>query len=100
MTGFMTHDEASDLAAQRLVISGRVQGVGFRDSCRRRAEQLGLAGWVRNCGDGTVEAVVEGSVDQVAAIRSWCETGPGQARVDGVEVSDEEPTGLDGFEVR
>ena len=96
----MSHDEASGLTAQRLLISGRVQGVFFRDSCRREADQLGVAGWVRNRGDGTVEAVVEGSVDQLAAIRSWCETGPPQARVDGVEVSDEEPSGLAGFEIR
>jgi acylphosphatase len=86
---------------RRIVISGRVQGVFFRDSVRARAEALGLAGWVRNRDDGTVEAVFEGNGDAVAAALSWCETGPPRARVDGVVVGDDaSEEELRGFTVR
>jgi acylphosphatase len=81
-------------------VSGRVQGVFFRDSTRREAERRGVAGWVRNCGDGTVEAVFEGPSDAVAALVDVCRAGPGHADVREVDVEPEEPEGLRGFEVR
>lgn len=85
---------------RRVVVHGRVQGVWFRDSTRREAERLGVAGWVRNTAGGTVEAVFEGPRAAVEAIVAWCCTGPPDARVSEVEVRDEPPEGLVGFAVR
>jgi acylphosphatase len=86
--------------AQRVVVHGRVQGVFFRDSTKQEAERRGVAGWVRNRDDGTVEAVFEGSPEAVAALTEWCESGPSRADVDRVEVVPADPFGLRGFEVR
>jgi acylphosphatase len=85
---------------RRCVVSGRVQGVFFRDSTRRQAEKAGVAGWVRNREDGTVEAVFEGGDDAVAQIVDWVREGPGHADVERVDVTEEEPEGLSGFQVR
>ena len=82
------------------MVSGRVQGVWFRDACRREAEARGLAGWVRNCADGKVEAVFEGPPDSVEALVTWCATGPPHARVVRVERFEELPTGASGFSIR
>ena len=84
----------------RALVSGRVQGVFFRDSTQEKAEALGLSGWVRNLPDGRVEAVFEGSEDRVAEMISWCEEGPPMASVEEVSTEQEEPEGLAGFEVR
>jgi len=70
----------------RLVIHGRVQGVFFRDSMRRQAENLAVCGWVRNSSDGTVEAVVHGEPAAVDAIVRWAQHGPQHAQVVGVEI--------------
>lgn len=83
-----------------MVAAGRVQGVFFRDSCRRQAAQRAVAGWVRNREDGRVEAVFEGGPDDVAAMVDWMRHGPDRAHVDEVETVDEEPEGLTGFRVR
>jgi acylphosphatase len=85
---------------RRLVAHGRVQGVFFRDSVRRRAHAAGIAGWVRNRADGAVEAVLEGPADAVALVESFFRRGPRSAEVEFVEVSDEVPVGLGRFEVR
>jgi acylphosphatase len=85
---------------RRVVVQGRVQGVFFRDSTRRQAERMGVAGWVRNRADGKVEAVFEGDDDAVTQIIDWVREGPGHAEVERVEVADEEPEGLSGFQVR
>jgi acylphosphatase len=85
---------------RRVVAHGFVQGVFFRDSTRQRARQHGVAGWVRNTQDGTVEAVFEGPEDAVERLTAFMRRGPSGARVDGVEVVDEEPEGLSGFSVR
>jgi acylphosphatase len=85
---------------RRVVVTGRVQGVFFRDSVRRRATAHGVAGWVANRYDGAVEAVLEGDEDGVRAVIAFCRQGPSRADVDRVEVTDEEPEGLDGFDVR
>ena len=85
---------------RRVVVHGLVQGVFFRDTVRRRALELGVAGWVRNTWDGTVEAVLEGSPDTVERLVDLCHEGPSGARVDRVEVSEEDPEGLSGFAVR
>jgi acylphosphatase len=85
---------------KRVVVLGRVQGVYFRDTCRRAAADASVAGWVRNLSDGTVEAVFEGEPDGVRRMVDWAHTGPVRARVDSVEVFDEEPEGLSGFRLR
>ena len=84
----------------RVVVRGYVQGVWFRQSCRRRAVELGLAGSVRNRADGTVEAVFEGPEEDVAKAVAWCRIGPPAAEVTGIEVVEETPTGSSGFSVR
>lgn len=85
---------------RRVVVSGRVQGVFYRDSCRREARRLGVAGWVRNRSDGTVEAVFEGEPQPVEAMIDWARSGPPQAAVRHLEVYEEAPQSLAGFEVR
>ena len=86
------------MTARRLVISGRVQGVGYRDWLLREATRLGLRGWVRNRADGTVEAVVAGSEDAVAAVIAACRGGPMLARVDAIDESPAEVPETDRFE--
>jgi acylphosphatase len=90
----------ANLTARRLVVHGRVQGVFYRDSCRRQAASLGVCGWVANEHDGTVRVHVEGEPDAVRGLVEWCRTGPPRAEVRGVEVTDAEPEGLTAFEVR
>jgi acylphosphatase len=85
---------------KRVVVHGRVQGVFFRDSTRQRAEAAGVAGWVTNRPDGTVEAVFEGEDDAVEALVAFMRDGPRGAEVERVDVTDEEPEGLTGFDVR
>ncbi|GIU94036.1 MAG: acylphosphatase [Gaiellaceae bacterium] len=85
---------------RRVVISGRVQGVYFRDTVRRAALAAGVSGWVRNNRDGTVEAVLEGEPEAVDRVVAVCRTGPPGARVDHVAVSEESPEGLRGFTIR
>jgi acylphosphatase len=72
----------------RVVIEGWVQGVGFRAECRHEAQRLGLAGWVRNRGDGSVEALFSGPAPAVDEMLRWCEHGPANAEVSGVEVTE------------
>jgi acylphosphatase len=88
-----------ELTARRVVVEGRVQGVFFRDSCRREAVARDVAGWVRNRAGGRVEALFEGDPDAVEAMIDWCRRGPPAARVDRVEVSAEPPQRLSGFAI-
>jgi acylphosphatase len=90
----------SSRSRRRIVVHGHVQGVFFRDSIRRRAEQEGVSGWVRNRADGTVEAAFEGDPERIARLVAFCERGPRGARVERVERFDEESEGLTGFQVR
>ena len=85
---------------RRVVVHGRVQGVFFRDSTRRLAQQHEVAGWVSNRPDGTVEAVFEGEVDAVERLVAFAQKGPRGAGVERVDVFDEDPEGLSGFGVR
>lgn len=87
------------MSRRHVVVTGRVQGVGFRDSMRREAERLGLAGWVRNLPDGNVEAAFEGSAEAVERLTDWCYHGPPGARVMSVVPRDEPPEGLSGFRI-
>ena len=82
------------------VVSGRVQGVGFRWSARAEAQRLGVSGWVRNLPDGTVEAEVEGDEGAVNGMLAWLHHGPPGARVSGVETEALPAGGATGFEVR
>ncbi|MCD6371499.1 MAG: acylphosphatase [Candidatus Aenigmarchaeota archaeon] len=82
-------------------IFGKVQGVGFRVSTKMMAKTLGIKGWIRNCEDGSVEAVFEGKESSVEKILEWCKRGPPLARVDGVEVKEEKYKGeFRNFEIR
>ena len=83
----------------RVVVSGRVQGVFFRDSCREQARALGVGGWVRNRADGTVEGELEGPGAAVDRLVAWCRAGPPRARVDAVDVSSVEAVGDARFRV-
>ncbi len=85
---------------RHVVVRGQVQGVFFRASCEQEARRLGIAGWVGNRPDGAVEASFEGSDDAVAAMLMWTKHGPPHARVDSVEVTDDQPTGERTFEAR
>ncbi len=77
-----------------------MQGVGFRISLAHAAGSRGVAGWVRNRPDGTVEAVLEGSSEAVDAVVRWCEHGPRGAVVEGVSIEAAQAEGLDGLEIR
>jgi acylphosphatase len=87
-------------ARKRVRAHGRVQGVFFRDTLRRAAQREGVAGWAINRSDGTVEAVLEGEEEAVGRLVELCRSGPGHANVERLEVADEDPEGLAGFEIR
>ena len=84
----------------RVWARGHVQGVFFRAEARARAESLGVAGWIRNAEDGSVEAVFEGDRERVESMVDWCRRGPAGAQVDELEVEPEEPDAEQGFRVR
>ena len=83
----------------RAIVSGRVQGVFYRDSCRQMARRLGVRGSVRNRHDGAVEVVAEGDRDAVDALLVWCREGPPRANVTGLAITDEPPIGESSFRV-
>lgn len=88
------------MVRRRVLVSGKVQDVFFRDSTQRQAERAGIAGWVRNTPDSRVEAVFEGDRDAVERMVAWCGEGPDSADVADVEAYNEQPEGLSGFTVR
>lgn len=90
----------TELQRKRVVAHGRVQGVYFRDSVRRRAESFGVSGWVSNRDDGTVEAVFEGPEGAVDSMVEYCRQGPGRASVERLEVFEEPHGHIAGFQVR
>ena len=79
------------LEARRFLVRGRVQGVGFRWFVEREAHILGIAGWVRNNHDGSVEVLAQGTRDQLSGLHSRLREGPSAARVDAVDVSEANP---------
>ena len=91
---------AADLVRRHVILTGRVQGVFFRDSLRRRAQTRGVAGWARNRPDGSIEAVFEGPETEVIGMLVYSREGPPQAHVETMTSSSEEPEGLSGFSVR
>jgi acylphosphatase len=88
-----------DRIRRRVVAHGRVQGVWFRESARRRAEQLGVSGWVRNRPDGAVEAELEGPAEPVEVLVRWFAHGPPDARVDRLDVDELPVRGERGFAI-
>ena len=86
--------------ARRVLVTGIVQGVFFRDSCRRQARAAGVSGWVRNRADGRVEALFEGPPAAVDRMVAWCRQGPPRASVEHVDISDEDLSGAEGFRLR
>lgn len=90
----------TDVAAREVVVHGRVQGVFFRGSCQREAQQRRLTGWVTNEPDGSVRAWFEGALADVEAMCDWCRHGPPGARVERVVAVDRDPGGLHRFDVR
>ncbi len=90
----------ADSTAREVVVHGRVQGVFFRDSCRREAARHGVHGWVRNEPDGSVRAHLQGPGEAVERLLAWMHQGPPHAAVEAVEVRDAQPAPVEGFEVR
>lgn len=88
------------MVRKHVVVHGHVQGVFFRDTASRQASTRGVAGWVRNRADGTVEAVFEGEADAVDAMVAFCGEGPRGATVERVDVTEQHPEGLSGFQIR
>jgi acylphosphatase len=84
----------------RFTVSGRVQGVYFRQSTREQAERLNLSGWVRNLADGRVEGLAHGAPAALEALRAWLQRGPAAARVDALEWQSDGEIPPAGFEVR
>lgn len=84
----------------RVIVSGSVQGVGYRYTARMIADEVGVTGWIRNRRDGTVEAEVEGGSDRVDEMLAWMAEGPPGSRVESATVTDAAPRGDRGFEVR
>jgi acylphosphatase len=91
--------EGEETIRRHVWVDGRVQGVWFRETCRRLATQLHVVGWVRNRPDGRVEAVFEGSPGAVNQLVRWCRSGPPRADVRDVQVVEEPPVGEGGFSV-
>lgn len=85
----------------RVHVRGLVQGVYYRLTMQKTAIMHGVSGWVRNVEDGSVEAVIEGDSENVARVIKWCSGGPDEARVDGIDTHDEDPTGeFTSFDIR
>ncbi len=99
MTGESSPSSRSAKIRRRVLVSGEVQGVWFRDSCQVEARRLGVSGTVRNLADGRVEAVIEGFPDDVNELANWCQHGPTRARVTEIRVTNEPAEGLVGFRI-
>ena len=92
--------QAHEIRAARFVVHGRVQGVFFRAATRQQARLLGLAGWVRNLEDGSVEGMAQGPAGALAQMRKWLERGPELARVLKLEWNEVTEQDCSGFEIR
>lgn len=96
----MSASGEDSIFAQRVLVEGRVQGVGFRWHMRLEARSLGLSGWVRNLDDGRVEAHIEGRRESADELLEWMASGPSGAAVESLEVDESTPTGSPYFEIR
>ena len=99
MTHRARHDRTVSEVRCRAIVTGRVQGVFYRDSCQQMARRFGVRGSVRNRSDGTVEVVAEGPRDAVERFLEWCRVGPPRANVIGMTITDETPIGETSFRV-
>jgi acylphosphatase len=88
------------MVTRQIRVKGRVQGVGFRYALRDQARRLRLCGWVRNCADGSVEALLQGEAVEVDALLAWARRGPSGARVDELSIDAVEAPLLHGFDIR
>jgi acylphosphatase len=91
---------AVEMVRVRVIVTGRVQGVWFRDTCRDQARRESVHGFARNRADGTVEVELEGTEPAVERMIAWCRVGPARARVDSVAVERITPVGEPGFRIR
>ncbi len=91
---------SSPIIARKAIVSGLVQGVYFRQSCKDAAQQHGVFGSATNLPNGSVEVFLEGEEAAVAQVLEWCHRGPEAGRVDAVEISEEIPQAATGFDVR
>ncbi len=96
----MSAEKSTNRCRRRVLISGLVQNVWFRATTARRAVRAGVDGWVRNLADGRVEAVLEGNADAVNEMIDFCSRGPEMARVDRIDIVEETPENLEGFQLR
>lgn len=96
----MSEERKAKIVRARVLVTGVVQGVGFRYATAGEARRLGLTGWVRNTSDGRVEILAEGQTDRIGQLVAWCRIGPSGARVSEVERRDESPDGtMAGFQI-
>lgn len=94
-------DKNNKMQRVHVIITGRVQGVLFRANTKKQAELIGVKGWVRNLDDDKVEVVAEGTEEQIKRFIMYCRIGPDEARVDDVEIDEEEYKGeFKGFSIR
>ena len=91
---------SDDKVRRRVTIKGDVQGVNFREAIRRKATEAGVAGWVTNRSDGSVEAVFEGPPEAVDQLIEFCREGPTAATVESVDVDGQRPESVSGFDIR
>jgi acylphosphatase len=89
-----------DMVRRRVSVKGDVQGVFFRETTRRKATEAGVAGWIENRPDGSVEAVFEGPPEAVDQLVEFCHHGPTAATVESVDAVEEQPQGIAGFDAR
>ena len=90
----------SDTAAVHLIVQGRVQGVFYRAKTQKKAEALGLVGWVKNCSNGSVEIHAEGDKTKLEELIAWCHRGPALAKVSNIDFNWLEAEGLGAFDIR
>jgi acylphosphatase len=100
LTAPFKQEQNERVIRRRAIVTGTVQGVGFRWAAREQAQRLGVAGWARNRADGSVELEVEGDPESVERMLAWLREGPDGSAVDGLDVSEAEPDGDDAFRIR
>ena len=99
MNGFRKRNSHSCMPAYQIRITGRVQGVFFRSSTKEKADELGVAGWVKNVSDGSVEVFAEGDEQKLQELIGWCRKGPEQAQVERVEIAEVTERHCKGFRI-
>ena len=87
------------METKHLFIKGKVQGVFYRASAKKKAEELSISGWIKNTSEGHVEAIVTGNEQQINDFIKWCKSGPDRAIVDKIDVNDHEFEEFDSFKI-